>query len=95
MPLRLFMRALDHLEEILIATLIAAATVLIFVAVIQRYGLSNSINVAHWGRAHGYEGLSMREIVSSRAVEGIAMIGLPFLARAAPRTKSTWPPKPE
>jgi C4-dicarboxylate transporter DctM subunit len=54
MLVRLFMRALDHLEEILIGTLIAAATVLIFVAVIQRYGLSNSINVANWGRAHGY-----------------------------------------
>ena len=31
-------RALDHLEEWLIATLIAAATVLIFVAVLHRYG---------------------------------------------------------
>jgi TRAP-type C4-dicarboxylate transport system permease small subunit len=50
----LFMRLLDRLEEILIGSLIAAATLLIFVAVIQRYGLSNSINVAHWGRDHGY-----------------------------------------
>ena len=31
-------RALDHLEEWLIATLIAAATALIFVAVLHRYG---------------------------------------------------------
>ena len=58
MPLRLFMRALDHIEEILIGTLIAAATLLIFVAVIQRYGLSNSINVANWGRGHGYDWLN-------------------------------------
>jgi C4-dicarboxylate transporter DctM subunit len=58
MPLRLFMRALDHLEEILIGALIAAATLLIFVAVIQRYGLSNSISVANWGRAHGYDWLN-------------------------------------
>jgi C4-dicarboxylate transporter DctQ subunit len=32
-----FLRILDRLEEILIATLIAAATLLIFVAVVQRY----------------------------------------------------------
>jgi C4-dicarboxylate transporter DctQ subunit len=33
------LRILDRLEEILIATLIAAATLLIFVAVVQRYAL--------------------------------------------------------
>ena len=33
------MRLLDRLEEILIATLIAAATLLIFVSVAQRYSL--------------------------------------------------------
>jgi C4-dicarboxylate transporter DctQ subunit len=32
-----FLRILDRLEEIIIATLIAAATLLIFVAVVQRY----------------------------------------------------------
>ena len=31
------MKVLDHLEEWLIATLMAAATVVIFVAVIHRY----------------------------------------------------------
>jgi TRAP-type C4-dicarboxylate transport system permease small subunit len=55
MPARIFMRGLNHLEEILIGTLIAAATVLIFVAVVQRYALTNSITIAHWGEAHGYE----------------------------------------
>ena len=34
----MLLRILDRLEEILIATLIAAATVIIFVAVIHRYG---------------------------------------------------------
>jgi C4-dicarboxylate transporter DctQ subunit len=34
-----FLRILDRLEEILIASLIAAATLLIFVAVVQRYAL--------------------------------------------------------
>jgi TRAP-type C4-dicarboxylate transport system permease small subunit len=57
MPARLFMRVLNHLEEILIGTLIAAATVLIFAAVLQRYGLSTSITVANWGRAHGQDWL--------------------------------------
>ena len=33
-----FLRILDRLEEILIATLMAAATLLIFVAVVHRYG---------------------------------------------------------
>jgi C4-dicarboxylate transporter DctQ subunit len=37
-----FLRILDRLEEILIASLIAAATFLIFVAVVQRYALGVS-----------------------------------------------------
>ena len=38
----MFLRILDRLEEILIASLIAAATLLIFVAVVQRYALGVS-----------------------------------------------------
>jgi C4-dicarboxylate transporter DctQ subunit len=37
-----FLRILDRLEEILIATLIAVATLLIFVAVVQRYAVGVS-----------------------------------------------------
>ena len=44
---------LDHLEEWLIATLIAAATGLIFVAVVHRYGTGLSIDIAKWATAHG------------------------------------------
>src|SRR5262249_54230560 len=44
---------LDHLEEWLIATLIAGATALIFVAVLHRYGTGVSINLAKWMTAHG------------------------------------------
>jgi len=51
--MRLVLRGLDHLEEWLIATLIAAATGLIFVAVVHRYGTGLSINFAKWGTAHG------------------------------------------
>ncbi len=51
--LRALNRVLDHLEEWLIATLIAAATGLIFVAVVHRYGTGLSIDVARWATAHG------------------------------------------
>jgi C4-dicarboxylate transporter DctM subunit len=47
------LRALDHLEEWLIAALIAAATVLIFFAVVHRYGTGVSIDVSKWATAHG------------------------------------------
>ena len=50
---RVRLRALDHLEEWLIATLIAAATALIFVAVLHRYGTGASIDIAKWVAAHG------------------------------------------
>ncbi|HZP78563.1 MAG TPA: TRAP transporter large permease subunit [Pseudolabrys sp.] len=45
-------RALDHLEEWLIAVLIAAATLLIFVAVLHRYGTGLSINISKSAAAH-------------------------------------------
>ena len=48
-----FGRALDHLEEWLIATLIAAATVLIFFAVVHRYSTGASIDLSKWATAHG------------------------------------------
>jgi C4-dicarboxylate transporter, DctM subunit len=47
------LRALDHLEEWLIATLIAAATGLIFIAVLHRYGTGLSIDLAKWTAGHG------------------------------------------
>jgi C4-dicarboxylate transporter, DctM subunit len=48
------LRALDHLEEWLIATLITAATGLIFVAVLHRYGTGLSIDASKWAAAHGF-----------------------------------------
>ncbi len=44
---------LSRLEEVLIATLMTAATVLVFVAVLHRYGNSSSIDLAKWLEAHG------------------------------------------
>jgi len=46
-------RGLDHLEEWLIASLIAAATGLIFIAVLHRYGTGASIDFAKWLTAQG------------------------------------------
>ncbi|GLR88946.1 C4-dicarboxylate ABC transporter [Bradyrhizobium iriomotense] len=51
--LRVLNRALNHLEEWLIATLIAAATGLIFIAVLHRYGAGESIALSRWATAHG------------------------------------------
>jgi C4-dicarboxylate transporter DctQ subunit len=47
------MKILDRLEEIIIAALICAATVVIFVAVCHRYSLTAVIAFSNWGRAHG------------------------------------------
>jgi C4-dicarboxylate transporter DctQ subunit len=47
------LRWLDHLEEIVIAALLAAATAVIFVAIVQRYGLSGVASLFRWSRAEG------------------------------------------
>ncbi len=56
--LKVLGRALDHLEEWLIASLIAAATALIFVAVLHRYGTGLSIDLSKWAAARGLPLLS-------------------------------------
>ena len=45
---------LDRLEEWIIAVLIGAATILTFVAVIHRYGASNSAELTRWAGTHGF-----------------------------------------
>jgi C4-dicarboxylate transporter DctM subunit len=47
------LRVLDHLEEWLIAALIASATTLIFFAVLHRYGTGLSIDLSKWAAARG------------------------------------------
>jgi C4-dicarboxylate transporter DctM subunit len=63
------LRALDRLEEWLIATLIAAATGLIFFAVLHRYGTGLSIDIAKWAEAHAVPVLPgiFRSVYSSLA----------------------------
>ena len=51
-------RILDRLEEWIICVLIGAATVITFVAVVHRYGASNSVVLATWASAHGLVRLS-------------------------------------
>lgn len=46
------LRILDRLEEILIATLIAAATLVIFVAVVQRYGTGVPFLYPYFSQIH-------------------------------------------
>ena len=53
-PLKLLDLILDRLEEIIIAALIGAATIVTFVAVLHRYGASNSAALAAWASAHGF-----------------------------------------
>ena len=51
-------RILDRLEEWIICVLIGAATCITFVAVVHRYGASNSVVLATWANAHGLTWLS-------------------------------------
>jgi TRAP-type C4-dicarboxylate transport system permease small subunit len=52
-------RILDRLEEWIICILIGAATCITFVAVVHRYGASNSVVLATWANAHGLTWLSV------------------------------------
>jgi len=49
----MFGKILDHLEEWLISALIAGATLLIFGAVLHRYGAGLSIDLSKWAAAKG------------------------------------------
>ena len=55
----MLLRGLDRLEEWFIAALIAAATALIFVAVLHRYSTGLSIDTAKWLIAHGMPALAV------------------------------------
>jgi TRAP-type C4-dicarboxylate transport system permease small subunit len=56
--LNLLNRILDRLEEWIISILIGGATAITFVAVIHRYGASNSVVLADWAQAHGFVAVS-------------------------------------
>lgn len=62
---------LDRLEEILIGSLIAAATVLIFIAVAQRYSMSAAISVVNIGKAHEWPGLSAAALATFKTLRSV------------------------
>lgn len=51
------LRFLDRLEEIIIAVLMALATIVIFIAVVHRYGITTAIGLAQWGKSVGADWL--------------------------------------
>lgn len=58
LPLHImFLRILDRLEEVLIASLMAAATTIIFIAVVHRFGIGAAADMAAWARGAGYDGV--------------------------------------
>ena len=62
---------LDRLEEVLIASLIGLATILIFVAVAQRYSMTASINIANYGKAHEMPWMSEAGRAVFKAMRGL------------------------
>ena len=73
-------RILNRLEEWIILTLIAAATVLTFVAVVHRYGASNSANLARWAGAHN---LLMLKVAATFVYLKLAAINLSWAQELA------------
>jgi C4-dicarboxylate transporter DctQ subunit len=69
----MLMRVLDRLEETIISVLIALATLLIFAAVVQRYGLSSVVPLIGWGKAHGMEWVSSAARAVFEALNSVNM----------------------
>ncbi|KAB2914779.1 MAG: TRAP transporter small permease [Hyphomicrobiaceae bacterium] len=69
----MLMRVLDRLEETIISVLIALATLLIFAAVVQRYGLSSVAPLIGWGKAHGMEWVSSAARAVFEALNSVNM----------------------
>jgi TRAP-type C4-dicarboxylate transport system permease small subunit len=77
---RLLNLLLDRLEEWIIAFLIGAATILTFVAVVHRYGASNSAVLARWAAIHGFVVLAH---ASDRIYTSLAAINLSWAQELA------------
>jgi len=73
-------RFLNRLEEWIIVTLIAAATIITFVAVVHRYGASNSANLARWAGAHH---LLLLQLAAKRVYLTLASINLSWAQELA------------
>jgi C4-dicarboxylate transporter, DctQ subunit len=55
----MLMRILDRLEETIITLLIGLATLLIFTAVVHRYGTTGAVALVKWSRAHDWPTLAI------------------------------------
>jgi len=73
-------RILDRLEEWIIVTLIGAATALTFVAVVHRYGASNSASLARWAGMHD---LLLLKAVANAVYSWLASINLSWAQELA------------
>jgi C4-dicarboxylate transporter DctQ subunit len=67
------LRFLDRLEEVLIATLIAVATVLIFLAVTHRFAIGAAADLVGYARSHDMAGLSDFARSTFKAINGLKM----------------------
>lgn len=67
------LRLLDRFEEVMIATLIALATVLIFLSVSHRFAIGFAADLVGYARAHGMEGLSAFARSMFKTVNGLKM----------------------
>ncbi len=61
------MRILDRLEELIIMVLIGAATIIVFVSVTHRYGISMTAGVLTYARTHEMPGL----LAAAKSVFGV------------------------
>jgi TRAP-type C4-dicarboxylate transport system permease small subunit len=71
---------LNRLEEWIIVTLIGAATIITFVAVVHRYGASNSAELGRWAAAHG---LPLLQHAADRVYTFLAGINLSWAQELA------------
>ncbi len=78
--LLVFARILDRLEEGIIVFLIGAATIITFVAVVHRYGASNSAALARWAGEHG---LVLVQQAADRVYTFLATINLSWAQELA------------
>jgi C4-dicarboxylate transporter DctQ subunit len=67
------LRLLDRFEEVLIATLIALATALIFLSVSHRFAIGFAADLVGYARAHQMEGLTAFARSMFKTVNGLKM----------------------
>lgn len=67
------LRLLDRFEEVLIATLIAVATLLIFLSVTHRFAIGFAADLVGYARSHEMEGLAAFAKSLFKSVNGLKM----------------------